>query len=257
MRFGYWPFRVTLLAGAACLAMSSRMLAQDTGPRPAADQPKPPAAQAMAIGLKPSTAQTQSTLRPTLVSTFGQESFGPQRSAEQPDAQGTQNDQTEQQTVTPEPHTFSMSGTVTDVNGDIVPGATKSLDSPIPANHRTTSASDNGFFEFRDLKPGVSCRVTIRAQGFANWTSSAIILKPEEYVFFLTGIKLEVAEAVTSVTVYASSKQIAVEQVKMEEKQRVLEPVINFVTVNQMESMRLSQSDRDSERNGECNPRHI
>ncbi len=62
-------------------------------------------------------------------------------------------------------------------------------------------------------KPGIPYRVTISAQGFAK-TSPAIILKPEEYVFFLTGIRLEVAEAVTSVTVYASSEQIAVEQVK-------------------------------------------
>ncbi len=124
-----------------------------------------------------------------------------------------------------------MSGTVTDVNNGIVPGAEVVLVGPAPTDRRTASANDDGLFEFRDLKPGIPYRVTIRSQGFADWTSATITLKPEGYVFFLTGIRLEIAEAVTSVTVYASSEQIAVEQVKMEEKQRVLGFIPNFYVV--------------------------
>jgi hypothetical protein len=233
MRFGYWLFRVALIASTTSLAMSGRMFAQDTGLRPAAaaDLPQSPTVPAEAIGSKSSAGPAQSMFWPIAKFATDQASFGLRAGTQQPAAQRDQRDQVEQQAAAPEPHTFSISGTATDVNGDIVPGATIVLDSSISADHRTTTANDNGFLEFRDLKPGIAYRVTIRANGLADWISPAIILKPEEYVFFLTGIRLEVAEAVTSVTVYASSDAIAVEQVKMEEKQRVLGFIPNFYVV--------------------------
>jgi hypothetical protein len=72
--------------------------------------------------------------------------------------------------------------------------------------------------------------VTISATGFVNWTSSAIILNPGQIVF-LTDSRHEIAGGVTSVTVYSSSEQIAVEQVKLEEKQRVFGIIPNFYVV--------------------------
>jgi len=50
---------------------------------------------------------------------------------------------------------------------------------------------DNGFFQFNDIEPGTAYRVTISAQGFANWTSPEVILQPGQYMI-LTGSKLRI-----------------------------------------------------------------
>ena len=66
-------------------------------------------------------------------------------------------------------------------------------------------------------------QVTVSAQGFANWTSPAVILKPSQYEI-LTGAKLHIATALTTITVaspVASAEEIAAEQVKVEEQQRI------------------------------------
>jgi hypothetical protein len=52
-------------------------------------------------------------------------------------------------------------------------------------------------------------------------------LTPGQF-YFLVGIKLKISESVTSVTVYASNEQIATEQVRLEEKQRVFGIIPNF-----------------------------
>src|ERR1700756_537240 len=121
----------------------------------------------------------------------------------------------------PKPQPGTIVGTVTDVNDDTVPGATVALDGPAPNHHRTALTNDDGFFQFRDVEPGIGYQVTISAQGFANWMSPAVILKPGQYAI-LTGAKLRIAELRTSVTVTpASSEEIATEQVKIEEQQRI------------------------------------
>jgi hypothetical protein len=130
----------------------------------------------------------------------------------------------------PAPKPATMSGTVTDINGGIVPGAHLILEEAAAGEKRTATSSDNGGFSFNDLKPGVPYHVAIRADGFVNWTSPAIVLNPGQY-FFLTDSKLAPSGDATSVTVFASSEQIAAEQVKVEEQQRVLGFVPNFYVV--------------------------
>lgn len=132
-----------------------------------------------------------------------------------------------QQVAAPDPQPASMSGTVMDVNDDIVPGATVQLEGPAPAESRTVAAKDDGSFNFAGLKPGSTYRVTVSASGFVNWTSPAIVLNPGQYLF-LPGTRLQIAGEATSVTVYSSSAEIAAEQVKVEEQQRVLGFVPNF-----------------------------
>jgi hypothetical protein len=136
---------------------------------------------------------------------------------------------TGQQIAAPEPQTGEISGTVVDVNDDIIPGAIVDLDGPL-GEHRTSVASDNGSYGFRELKPGMTYHVTISANGFVKWTSPAIVLNPGQFEF-LTGSRLEIAGGVTSVTVFASPDQIAVEQVKIEEQQRVFGFIPNFYVV--------------------------
>ncbi len=130
----------------------------------------------------------------------------------------------------PEAQPASVSGTVVDVNDDIVPGATVVLEGAVPEDRRTAVANDNAFYQFNELKPGSMYHVTISANGFVNWRSSAIIPNPGQFIF-MTGSKLGIAGGTTSVTVYSSPEQIAVEQVKLEEQQRVFGIIPNFYVV--------------------------
>jgi hypothetical protein len=88
-----------------------------------------------------------------------------------------------------------------DVNNDAVPGATVVLQGPALSPPRTILSNQNGFFQFTDVDPG-TYQVTVSAQGFANWASPAIILQPGQYAI-LTGSKLHIAEALTTVTVFS------------------------------------------------------
>jgi hypothetical protein len=124
----------------------------------------------------------------------------------------------------------NISGTVTDVNGDLIPGATVILDGPHPEDHREIVASDTAAFAFDHLEPGVPYRVKIRVRGFSDWISSPIILTPAQYQL-LTDVRLRVEGEETSVTVYASNEQLAAEQVRLEEQQRVLGFIPNFYVV--------------------------
>ena len=135
-----------------------------------------------------------------------------------------------QQISAPEPQAATVSGTVTDVNNDTVPGAGVALDGPSPADHRAVTANDDGFFEIHDLRPGTTYHVTVSAKGFADWTSPKIAVTPGQYLN-LTDIKLQIAEAVTTVKAVYSTEQLATEQVEVEEKQRVLGVLPNFYVV--------------------------
>jgi hypothetical protein len=125
----------------------------------------------------------------------------------------------------------SIVGTVIDVHGDPVSAATVILEGPGPSDQRTVETNDNGFFEIHDVEPGTPYRVTISAAGFADWTSSVVVLTPGQYEI-LTDIRLRIRELRTTVTVNAkSSEEIAVEQVKIEEMQRGFGIVPNFLAV--------------------------
>jgi len=133
----------------------------------------------------------------------------------------------------PKPQPGIIVGTVVDVNDDTVPGATVVLEGPALRDPRTVVSNDNGFFELKDLEPGTTYHVTISAKGFANWTSPAVILKPGQYAI-LTGTRLQIAQALTTITVaspVASSEEIATEQVRVEEQQRVFGIFPNFYVV--------------------------
>ncbi|MGD0294076.1 MAG: carboxypeptidase-like regulatory domain-containing protein [Terracidiphilus sp.] len=123
-----------------------------------------------------------------------------------------------------------ISGAVLDVNGDTVPGATVVLEGPAPTDRRTVVVKDNGFFEFENLKPGATYHITISAKAFINWSSPAFVLTPGQYIY-LTDIRLKIAGGQTTVTVYSSYEQIATEQVRVEEQQRVFGLIPNFFVV--------------------------
>ena len=132
-----------------------------------------------------------------------------------------------QKVPTPEERPGSIAATVTDPNDDPVPGATVVLQGPASSDRNTTVANENGFFELHDVKSGIPYRVTIQANGFADWTSPSIVLEPSQYKI-LTGCKLRLEGVQTSVNVGYSSVEVATEQVAMQEKQRILGFIPNF-----------------------------
>jgi hypothetical protein len=135
-----------------------------------------------------------------------------------------------QQIAAPDPRPGKISGTVTDVNGDIVPGANVTIESSGQGDGRSIVSDSNGSYTFDDLKPGVSYHVTISAVGFVTWTSRALMVSPGQ-IQFMTGSKLQIAAGANSVTVYASTEQTAAEQIRIEERQRVFGIVPNFYVV--------------------------
>jgi len=123
-----------------------------------------------------------------------------------------------------------VSGTVTDVYGDIVPGATVLIEGSKASERQSQAANDNGFFEFKNIAAGDSYRVTVEAGGFEPWVSDPVALGPGQF-FDVSGIKLKLKNEVSSITVVANPEQIATEQVHLEEQQRVLGFIPNFYVV--------------------------
>lgn len=121
----------------------------------------------------------------------------------------------------------TIGGTVTDAQDEVVPGAEVTLEGPDPDDSRKAVANDMGAFQFDGLKPKVEYRVTIRAKGFVDWKSTSIVLSAAEYQY-VPGIRLELNGEATSVTVRSSSTELAMEQVRIAEQQRVLGIVPNF-----------------------------
>ena len=132
-----------------------------------------------------------------------------------------------QQISAPEPQAGTIIGTVTDANGGTVPGAGVALECTSLRDRERVETNNNGFFQLEHVNSGIPYHVTVSASGFANWTSPAVILRPGQYLE-LTGIQLQVARAVTTVTAVVSTEQIAREQEKVEEQQRVLGFIPNF-----------------------------
>ncbi|HZR55997.1 MAG TPA: carboxypeptidase-like regulatory domain-containing protein [Terriglobales bacterium] len=132
----------------------------------------------------------------------------------------------------PKPKAAIIVGTVTDVNDATIAGATVILQALAGKISRTLITNNTGFFQFNDLEPGTTYRISVNAKGFANWTSPPIILQPGQYAI-LKGSKLHV-ETRTTVNVVArpaSPEEIATEQVKIAEQQRVFGIIPNFYVV--------------------------
>jgi hypothetical protein len=131
----------------------------------------------------------------------------------------------------PESAGGSISGAVVDANDGVVPGATVVLECHSPCKGESTVAGDTGAFEFTSLSLGTSYKIAVSASGFKDWASVPIVLTPEQSTFSLTDVRMRMDDAAASVTVYASQEQVAAEQVRLAEQQRVLGIIPNFYVV--------------------------
>jgi hypothetical protein len=123
--------------------------------------------------------------------------------------------------------TATIMGTVTDVNGDTVPNATVVLKKVESNDPRTIVTTETGMFEFHDVTPGITYQLSISAKDFADWVSPPIRLNPDQFKI-VTGIQLGIATERTTVEVHFDPVEVATEQFKAEEKQRVFGMIPNF-----------------------------
>ena len=131
-----------------------------------------------------------------------------------------------------QPQPATLNGTVVDHSGAVVAGARVKLTHDASATQpaidppvQESLSNTNGQFFFPSVTPG-PFRLAITIQGFAMQSLSGT-LNPAE-VQTLPPIVLDVATAVTNVNVGGSQFEVAEEQIKEEEHQRVLGIVPNF-----------------------------
>jgi len=122
------------------------------------------------------------------------------------------------------PNTATIIGTVLDVTGATVPNALVVLQGP--DGRRTIVTGDNGFFTFENVGTETPVRVEVSAPDLKNWSSDKIVLRPGQS-FIVTDINLGIADVETAVSA-TSPEEVAAEQVKVQEQQRVFGIVPNF-----------------------------
>ena len=128
----------------------------------------------------------------------------------------------------PNTRTGSILGTVVDTSDDPIPGATVVLQGPA-GDRLTVVTKDDGAFVFDQAPAGIAYQVTVTAEGFADWSSSITVEPGQDKT--LTDIKLRILAVQRAITVSYSSKEIAVQQLKAEEQQRVLRFIPNVYVV--------------------------
>ncbi len=113
-----------------------------------------------------------------------------------------------------------IQGTVKDASGSAVTGAIVTLETAASAGGRTAITDRAGGFRFLAVEPG-NYKITIGSPGFAVWTAANVEVGPGDDPLLLSPV-LQVATASSSVNVTPPVHELAAEQLKAEEKQRLL-----------------------------------
>jgi hypothetical protein len=119
----------------------------------------------------------------------------------------------------------SISGTVLDAGGAEVAGAGVTLQSET-GTQRTVTADGAGCFRFDALMPG-TYKLTITSAGFGDWVRTDLVLQAGQH-YEAPPILLQVEMAKTTVEVNFTRHDIAEDQIKAQEKQRVFGVIPNF-----------------------------
>ncbi len=121
----------------------------------------------------------------------------------------------------------SISGTVLDVTGAPVSGAQVRLTREATTPVQMTPTAQDGHFSFTGVVPG-PFELSIALAGFKTKTVSGTLPTAEGYL--VPAVRLEVAPVVTDVRVRLTTEEIAEEQIKEQEQQRLLAVIPNFYT---------------------------
>jgi hypothetical protein len=119
----------------------------------------------------------------------------------------------------------TIHGTIVDPNGTAVAGARVKLTRQDQSANQEAQSSDDGQYSFANIAPG-PFQLSISAEGFATQTSAGVLHSGENVV--VPQITLALATEVTEVRVELSPIELAQEQIRDEEKQRVLGFIPNF-----------------------------
>jgi Carboxypeptidase regulatory-like domain len=125
----------------------------------------------------------------------------------------------------PEQTVGTISGTVVDQNGNFLLAARVSLTRAGLKEEKTRESDGAGHFVFTAVPPG-PFQLTVTGEGFATQQVPGV-LHPGE-ALEVPVISLPIAAATTEVRVSVTNYELAEEQVKIEEKQRVLGVIPNF-----------------------------
>ena len=120
----------------------------------------------------------------------------------------------------------AIQGTVKDGSGSAVTGAVVTLEAAASTGQRTAITDQAGSFSFPAVEPG-NYKITIAAPGFANWTMPNVAVAPGDQPALLSSV-LQLAVASSSVNVTLPPHELAAEQLKSEEKQRLLGVLPDF-----------------------------
>ncbi|MGC2540247.1 MAG: carboxypeptidase-like regulatory domain-containing protein, partial [Candidatus Sulfotelmatobacter sp.] len=115
-------------------------------------------------------------------------------------------------------------GTVVDTSDDPIPAATIVLQGPA-GDRLTADSKDDGTFAFNEAPAGVAYQITVTAEGFADWSSSITVEPGQQKT--LPEVKLRILAVQRAVTVSYSSKEVATQQLKAEEQQRIFRFIPN------------------------------
>jgi hypothetical protein len=138
----------------------------------------------------------------------------------------------------PSPQTGTITGTVEDLNGGLIPGATVAIKEISPDDHHGVITDGEGFFSLGDVPSAVTVHLLVHADGFQDWTSASVNLTPGQ-MYDLTDIKLPLSAVETTVNAIMP-EQLAMQQVRAEEKQRMLGIIPNFYVVYDKNPMPLT-----------------
>jgi hypothetical protein len=130
----------------------------------------------------------------------------------------------------------SIHGTVVDQNGNFLLAARVTLTRPGQSGEKTQESDGAGQFVFTAVPPG-PFQLTVTGEGFATQQIPGV-LHPAE-ALELPLISLPIASATTEVRVSVTNYELAEEQVKIEEKQRVLGVIPNFYVSYQQDALPL------------------
>ena len=109
-------------------------------------------------------------------------------------------------------NTGSILGTVVDISDDPVPNANVVVQGP-GCDRFTEVTNEYGSFAFHHVTAGVACQITVSAEGFAKWTTSATVQPGQEKT--LTDVKLRIVAVQRAVTVSYSQKEVAAQELKV------------------------------------------
>ena len=100
----------------------------------------------------------------------------------------------------------TLTGTVFDASGAVVPDATVTLKNEASGDRRSTVSNGEGYFTFASVPPA-TYTINVEKQGFKTWAAKSIVLNSDDKRS-VSGIKLEPGVANETVVVEATSIQI-------------------------------------------------